>query len=127
MNGLIGISILAAIPFFIIMLLVKLGFAAVCKHRDRKTLKVIGITSIFSSFLSIQIYNSVGIFIDSPNILWDLICCIITVLVIFFLEGLVYYKFAPSIKHPFYFALAMNAFLWFFIEALTLILDKVNI
>ena len=114
------------IPVCLLVLLLRLGFAAVCKHRDRKTLKVIGLTGIFSYFLSIKIYDTVKIFIDSPYILSHLIRCIFTILVIFFLEGLVYYKFAPSIKHPFYFALAMNAFLLFLALVLPPLIDEIN-
>ena len=115
------------IPLFFLALLIRLIFAAVCKHRDRKTLKVIGITSIFSYYFSIKIANSIEDIIYYNDLyLQILICGIPVVLVTFFLEGLVYYKFAPSIKHPFYFALAMNAFLLFLAIILPFLIDEIN-
>ncbi len=129
------LAILFESPVFIITLLVKLGFAAVCNHRESRTLLVIGITCIFSYIVYKVIEVITETIIDkkinkesflSKNYFLNRLINIIPIIIgTFLFEGFIYSIFATAIQHPFYFALAMNAILWFFIEALILVLNKV--
>ncbi len=112
------------IASFILTILIKLGFAAVYKHREPRTMIVIVLASILSylatTVISVIIDSIIDniITIDAIGILkYTLPLLIVTII----LEGCIYRKFATAIPHPFYFALAVNVTSHFFVEGMIFI------